>query len=114
MSKEITVPLMAVTIRRDAHTITPTTVPPYEMTMLRQMFGKENVQEGEQVDTLTVTAQGEHERLMAKYGADKVAKVYGDDEGERLGELVEKAAVKAKAAKAAKEDKATTDENAAA
>jgi len=43
MSKEITVPLLAVTIRRDAHTITPTTVPPYELTLLRQMFGKENV-----------------------------------------------------------------------
>lgn len=114
MSKEITVPLLAVTIRRDAHTITPTTVPPYELTLLRQMFGKENVQEGEQVDTIVVSGQGEHERLCAKYGADKIAKVYGDDEGERLGELVEKAAVKAaKGGKAAKGEEAS-DETAAA
>lgn len=114
MSKEITVPLLAVTIRRDAHTITPTTVPPYELTLLRQMFGKENVQEGEQVDTRVVDPTGEHERLSAKYGADKIAKVYGDDEGERLAELVEKSAVKAaKASKTTKADDAN-EETAAA
>lgn len=114
MSKEITVPLLAVTIRRDAHTITPTTVPPYELTLLRQMFGKENVQEGEQVDTIVVSGQGEHERLCAKYGADKIAKVYGDDEGERLAELVEKAAVKATKGSKTKADAAPVEDETAA
>ena len=104
MSKPILVPLLAVTIRRDAHTITQTTVPAYEMTLLRQMFGKENVTEGEAVGELEVVPTGEHERLCAKYGSDKIAKVYGDDEGERLAELVEKAATKAKTTKSAKAD----------
>ena len=49
-----TVPLIQVTIRRDANTITPVTVPPYELTILRNMFGKENVTEGEQVGTFEV------------------------------------------------------------
>lgn len=101
-----TVPLIQVTIRRDANTITPVTVPPYEMTILRNMFGKENVTEGEQVGTYEVDAASEHERLSAKYGQGKVVKVYGDDEGERLTELVEKAAIKAKPAKAAEKEAA--------
>jgi hypothetical protein len=100
------VPLLNVTIRRDANTITPVTVPPYELTMLRQMFGKENVTEGEQASVIEVESTTEYERLSAKYGQAKVAKVFGDDEGERLTELVEKAAVKVKAAKADKTEKA--------
>lgn len=101
-----TVPLIQVTIRRDANTITPVSVPPYELTILRNMFGKENVTEGEQVGTFEVEANGEHERLSAKYGQGKVVKVYGDDDGERLAELVEKAAVKVKAAGKTDEEKA--------
>lgn len=93
MSKT-TVPLLSVTIRRDANTITPVTVPPHELILLRQMFGKENVQEGEQVATAEIDADTEHERLSAKYGHEKVAKVYGDDDGARLAELVEKVAIK--------------------
>ncbi len=99
------VPLLNVTIRRDANTITPVTVPPYELSLLRQMFGKENVTEGEQAGVIEVDASTEHERLSAKYGAAKVSKVYGDDEGERLKELVEKAAVKVKAEKTEKVEK---------
>ena len=103
MSK-VTVPLINVTIRRDANTITPVTVAPYELTILRNMFGKENVQEGDEAGTVDIDKSSEFERLCAKYGTDKVVKVYGDDEGERLGELVDKHAVKAekKAAPAAK------------
>ncbi len=109
MSK-IHVPLLTVTIRRDANTITPVTVPPHELTLLRQMFGKENVQEGEAVGTVELDPAGEHERLSAKYGPQKVAKVYGDDDGERLAELVEKAATKApKAAKPGKAAKADAE-----
>ncbi len=105
MSK-LNVPLVQVTIRRDANTITPVTVAPYELTMLRQMFGKENVTEGEEVGTVEIDASAEHERLCAKYGQAKVVKVYGDDEGERLNELVAKAAVKVKAAGKTDEEKA--------
>lgn len=106
MSKTVLVPILEVTIRRDAHTITTTTIPAYELTLQRQMFGKENVTEGAVVGELEVDPAGEHERLCAKYGSDKIAKVYGDDEGERLAELVEKAAVKAKPAAKTAEEKA--------
>ena len=82
------VPLLNVTIRRDANTITPVTVPPYELSLLRQMFGKENVTEGDQAGVIEVEAATEYERLSAKYGAPRVAKIFGDDEGERLAELV--------------------------
>lgn len=118
MSK-LLIPLVAVTVRRDAFTITPTTVPPYEVTMLRTLFGKENVVEQGDAGTREVDADAEHERLSNKYGADKVIRVFGDDEGARLAELIEKAAVKdgeaatsarARKAKAAAE---ATDEAAA-
>lgn len=96
----VTVPLVKCVIRRDANTITPVTVPPYEMTILRSMFGKENVTGNEIVGKKEVESTGEFERLSAKYGQAKIIKVYGDDDGERLAELVEKAAEKKGAAKA--------------
>jgi hypothetical protein len=103
MSK-INVPLVEVMVRRDANTITPVTVPPYELTLLRQMFGKENVNGDKEVAVIEVETEGEFDRLCAKYGPQKVVKVYGDDGGERLAELVQKAAVKP--GKAGKTDKA--------
>ena len=101
MSK-INVPMVEVMVRRDANTITAVQVPPYELTMLRQMFGKENVNGDKVVGSIEVEADQEFERLSAKYGAQKVVKVYGDDGGERLAEMVEKAAVKAEAKKSPK------------
>lgn len=100
MSK-ITVPLVEVMIRRDANTITPVAVPPYELTLLRQMFGKENVNGDKVAGYIDMDPAAEFERMSAKYGPQKVIKVYGDDGGERLAELVEKSAMKApKATKA--------------
>lgn len=96
MKTTILVALLAITIRRDANTITPVTVPAHELPMLRNMFGKENVTQAEApAGTVEVDPAGEYERLSAKYGAGKVAKVYGDDDGVRLSEMVEKAEIKA-------------------
>jgi len=92
MSDKIEVPMIEVMVRRDANTITTVAVPPYELTMLRQMFGKENVTGDTVVGHIEVAPDQEAERLSAKYGPGKVIKVYGDDGGERLRELVEKAA----------------------
>ncbi|MGL5117530.1 MAG: hypothetical protein ACRC7C_19635 [Beijerinckiaceae bacterium] len=95
MKTTLLVSLLAVTIRRDANTITPITVPAHELPMLRNMFGKENVtQADEPVGSVEVDPAGEYERLSAKYGAGKVAKVYGDDDGLRLSEMVAKNEVK--------------------
>ena len=101
------IPLINATIRRDAHTITTSTVPAYELVILRSMFGKENVQETEGPSkTIDVDPNNEFERLCAKYGAEKVAKVYGDDNGARLAEMVEKTAIKEPSKRAAKSEPA--------
>lgn len=94
MSKTL-MPLLSVTVRRDSNTITPVTVPPHELTILRSIFGKEHVTECEIVGEVELESTEEHSRLSAKYGPPRVAKIYGDDGGERLAELVEKHAVKA-------------------
>lgn len=109
-----TVSLIKATVRKDAHTINPVTVPPYELPILRNLFGKENVQEIDAVRDHEVDTEGEFERLCAKYGSEVVQKVFGDDGGERLAELVERSAKKkASAAKAPpKTSTAGQDENA--
>lgn len=113
MKTTLLVALLLVTIRRDANTITPITVPAHELPMLRNMHGKENVtQADEPVGTVEVDPAGEYERLSAKYGAGKVAKVYGDDDGLRLSEMVEKNELKP--GKPAPEKKLTKAEQKAA
>ena len=105
MKSTLLVALLAITIRRDANTITTVTAPMHELPMLRNMHGKENVTvKDEPAGTVEVSPAGEYERLSAKYGAGKVAKVYGDDDGVRLAEMVEKNEVK----ESAKAEKATT------
>jgi len=94
MSNKVNVPLVAVTVRRDANTITPTVVASYEVHMLTKKFGKESVIVGEKVGTREVEPEAEYERLGAKYGIKAVKDLYGDDNGLRLTEMVEKAAVK--------------------
>lgn len=91
MSKT-TLPLISVTIRRDASTITPVTVLPHELAILANLFGKENVQGGDAAYTIEIDADGEYERLVAKYGAAKIASVYGDDGGQRLAETIARTA----------------------
>lgn len=104
------IPYVEVVVRRDANTIIPVQVPVYELGILRQIFGKENVNEEGPVGSVELDPELEYERLSAKYGGDKVAAFYGDDDGARLGELIAKAVEKhardtAKPAKAEKADK---------
>lgn len=116
MKTTLLVALLAATIRRDANTITPVTVPAHELPMLRNMFGKENVTVADEpAGTFEVDPAGEYERLGAKYGAGKVAKVYGDDDGLRLAEMVAKNEVKAAPEKKlTKAEQKAADEAAAA
>lgn len=109
MSKTITVPLLQVTVRRDANTIVPSTVFPHELLMLRQMFGKENVHSEVQVGTREIDPTAEFARMSHKYGEGKVVKVYGDDGGDRLAELIEKAAIKAEKAEKPAKGKTKTE-----
>lgn len=104
----IEVQLKRVTVRRDAFSIIPTTVPAYELAILRMQFGKENVQELGDGGTATIDPENESERLANKYGEHKVLKVFGDDGGERLTEVVMRAEAKSKPAKteAAEQDAA--------
>lgn len=101
MSK-INLELHSVTVRRDAQTITPVTVPEYEIPVLRNLFGKENIAVNEVLRTIEIEPEGEYERLCAKYGFELIAKIFGEDDGLRLTEIVEKSEVSAKEEEAEK------------
>ena len=76
-------------VRRDAFTTIHVYVPPYETNILRNLFGRENVTVFEHPTQTTITPEQEYDRLCAKYGHEVVAKVFGEDDGDRLMEIVE-------------------------
>lgn len=76
-------------VRRDAFTTVHVHVPPYESNILRNLFGRENVTVFERQTKTTITPEQEYDRLSAKYGHEVVAKVFGEDDGDRLMEIVE-------------------------
>ncbi len=76
-------------VRRDAFTTIHVYVPPYETNILRNLFGRENVTVFERPSKTIITPEQEYDRLCAKYGHDVVAKVFGEDDGDRLMEIVE-------------------------
>jgi hypothetical protein len=76
-------------VRRDAFTTIHVHVPPYETNILRNLFGRENVTVFERSSKTTITPTHEYDRLCAKYGHEVVAKVFGEDDGDRLIEIVE-------------------------
>jgi hypothetical protein len=76
-------------VRRDAFTTIHVYVPPYETNILRNLFGRENVTVFERQSKTTITPEQEYDRLCAKYGHEVVAKVFGEDDGDRLMEIVE-------------------------
>jgi hypothetical protein len=75
-------------VRRDAFTTIHVHVPPYETNILRNLFGRENVTVFERQTKTTITPEQEYDRLCAKYGHEVVAKVFGEDDGDRLMEIV--------------------------
>ncbi len=76
-------------VRRDAFTTIHVFVPPYETNILRNLFGRENVTVFERPSKTTITPEQEYDRLCAKYGHEVVAKVFGEDDGDRLMKIVE-------------------------
>ncbi|QWD67104.1 hypothetical protein [Polynucleobacter sp. MWH-Aus1W21] len=80
---------MEAVVRRDAFTTIHVYVPPYETNILRNLFGRENVTVFERATKTTITPKQEYDRLCAKYGHEVVAKVFGEDDGDRLMEIVE-------------------------
>ena len=76
-------------VRRDAFTTIHVHVPPYETNILRNLFGRENVTVFERPSKTTITPEQEYDRLCAKYGHEVVAKVFGEDDGDRLMEIVQ-------------------------
>lgn len=76
-------------VRRDAFTTIHVYVPPYETNILRNLFGRENVTVFERPSKTTITPEQEYDRLCAKYGHEVVARVFGEDDGDRLMEIVE-------------------------
>jgi hypothetical protein len=76
-------------VRRDAFTTIHVHVPPYETNILRNLFGRENVTVFERPNKTSITPEQEYDRLCSKYGHEVVAKVFGEDDGDRLMEIVE-------------------------
>ena len=76
-------------VREGAFTTIHVHVPPYETNILRNLFGRENVTVFEKVNKTTITPEHEYDRLCAKYGHEVVAKVFGEDDGDRLMEIVQ-------------------------
>ena len=97
-------------VRRDAFTTIHVHVPPYETNILRNLFGRENVTVFERTRKTTITPTHEYDRLCAKYGHEVVAKVFGEDDGDRLIEIVESLLLAdGKPAHAGTRDKASKD-----
>lgn len=78
------------TIRRDAQTITPVTVPAYELAVLKDVFGDENVVTGG-VAGQWRESEDEFDRLSRKYGQAAVEKVYGTKASGGLENAIERA-----------------------
>lgn len=102
----MSVPLYEVKIRRDANTITPVSIPEYEIPILKEIVGHENVQtiDGKLIDEMGLgnpvgvfkTSEDEYGRLCLKYGAEIVEGVYGKKSTSTLNSAVSEA-VKGKA-----------------
>jgi hypothetical protein len=102
--------LYGIQVRRDAHTITPVTVPEHEVSILQSVFGEENVQnlrgetiEATGLDVANVVGErefvDEFERLASKYGSDEkgeliVETVFGKKAGKGLDRAMADAAEK--------------------
>jgi hypothetical protein len=73
-----TIPLIAVTVRRDAMTLLPAAVPQHELAVLKAVHGADNVyvQEGE-AGSIELDPATEGERLEKKYGDLALVKAYG-------------------------------------
>lgn len=94
MSDKIAITIVSASVRRDANTITHVTVPPYELAVLREIHGDDNVQELGAAHAIELDPAEEYKRLSFKYGAGVVTAVFGKDKA-RVAELAEKAAAKA-------------------
>lgn len=103
-------PIYSLHVRRDAHTTTPVTVPEYEVPVLQELFGIENVHnaDGKRVDDNGIgeaagsfeASDDEFGRLSAKYGSEMIESVYGKKASKGL-----ETAMAALAAKSAKKGK---------
>lgn len=91
------VALYSILVRRDTHTTTQITAPEYELPLLQEIFGVENVHnaDGKRVDEHGLApavgqfspSGDEYERFCAKYGIELVERVCGKSktgQGSRL------------------------------
>lgn len=88
--------VLQVTVRRDAHTITPTTASEHEIAILQTVFGEEHVLVGDAVGQIEV-GDGEFDRLAAKYGGNEegllVEQVFGKRASRGLENAIKAVAV---------------------
>jgi hypothetical protein len=92
------IPIFHVTVRRDANTITPVTVPDYEVAMLQTVFGEDNIVKGDQAGVFESRAD-EFDRLAHKYGVNTegelvVESVFGKKAAGGLEAAIERSAAR--------------------
>jgi hypothetical protein len=83
--------LISVLVKRDANTTTPTQVMEHELPLLRSVHGKEQITGGNVVGQREVNEATEYGRLSAKYGTERMEKVYGDEESGKLEAAIKEA-----------------------
>lgn len=80
-----------VSIRRDAQTTTPVTIPLYEVPILQEIFGAENVSVGAVAREDWNASADEFDRLSRKYGEETVEAVFGKRATGGLENAIERA-----------------------
>jgi hypothetical protein len=92
--------LHQVRVRRDAQTITPTTIAAHELPILHALYGIENVEDSGLYGTYPVDEMQEYKRLVLKFGEDAVRAIYGEEHSGQLAHKLQhtaKSTVKSKA-----------------
>lgn len=118
----MTTPLYQVQIRRDAHTYTPVSVPQYEIPILQNIFGIENVHnaEGKLIEEKGLgnpvgeyqPTEDEYARLCSKYGGERIEKVFGVQATGALQKAIKEAGKPSKkGVKAPKDDQEDDQDN---
>ena len=94
MSEKLKAPRIAVSVRRDASTITTTEIAAHELPLIRVIHGGENVTVAGDRGEMELEPEQEYDRLCGRYSPDAVEQVFGKAEVFDLAEKLQAAAEK--------------------
>ncbi len=93
--------IVSVEIRRDALTITPTTVFEHELSILYGLYGKENITVGMPIGERAIDVEHEYMRLVNKYDEGVIARIFGVADSPALANAIKPVSRPKPAAKSA-------------